>query len=352
MDIDNLIKHTSVWLKGIGPESDIAISSRVRLARNIDGLLFVDWSDDQTKSRVIELSRKAVLSSDYMKDAAYVDMSLLSPIDKQFLIERHLISREHAIDTGRKSVFISRGEETSIMVNEEDHLRLQVMQSGIALNEAWDIMVRLEKDIERKIQFAYSDCWGYLTACPTNTGTGLRASVMVHLPAIVMTRQINDLIKAVSKLGLTVRGFFGEGTEAIGNFFQISNQVTMGRGEEETIDNLTRIIKQVVSQERGSREFLKEKKRDIIEDKISRAYATLESAHIITSAETIDLLSLVRLGIGLGIIKDMDARSLNELFILIQPAHLQKMAGKLLPPSERDIKRAEIIKSRLKMEKQ
>ncbi|MFA5068900.1 MAG: protein arginine kinase [Candidatus Omnitrophota bacterium] len=352
MDIDNLINHTSAWLKGIGPESDIAMSSRIRLARNIDGLLFVDWSDEQTKHKVIELSKKAVSSSDYMKDAMYVDMSILDPIDKQFLIERHLISREHAIDAKYKAVFISRGEETSIMINEEDHLRLQVMQSGIALGEAWDIMIRLEKDMERNIRFAYSDCWGYLTACPTNTGTGLRASVMMHLPAIVLTGQINGLMKAVSKLGLTVRGFFGEGTEAIGNFFQISNQVTMGRGEEETIDNLTRIIKQIVAQERGSREFLKEKKGDIIEDKISRAYATLESAHIITSGETIDLLSLVRLGIGLGMIKKMNAQCLNELFILIQPAHLQKLAGGALPPSERDIKRAEIIKSRLKIKKE
>ena len=349
MKLDDLINQTSEWLKGTGPESDIAISSRIRLARNIDGFTFVDWSDDKIKQQVIELSKEAVFSSSCMNDAFYIDMSVLSPIDKQFLIERHLISREHAIETERKAVFIGNGEIASIMVNEEDHLRLQVMQSGIALYEAWAIMTKLEKELERKMKFAFSDEWGYLTACPTNTGTGLRASVMMHLPAIVMTAQINGLIKAVSKLGLTVRGFFGEGTEAVGNFFQVSNQVTMGHGEAETIDNLTRIITQIIAQERGSRDFLREKKKDAIEDKVSRAYATLESAHIITSSETIDLLSLVRLGIGLGMVKGLNRQKLNDLFILIQPAHLQKLAGKELSPSERDIKRAELIKSRLKI---
>jgi protein arginine kinase len=347
MIINDLINRTSEWLKGTGPQSDIAISSRIRLARNIDGLAFVDWSDEKTKQQVIKLSEKAVSASSSMKGAFYVDMATLSPIDKQFLIERHLISREHAIETEYKSVFFDQDEISSIMVNEEDHLRLQVMRSGIALYDAWAIMTKLEKELENNIVFAFSDEWGYLTACPTNTGTGLRASVMMHLPAIVMTAQISGLIKALSKLGLTVRGFFGEGTEATGNFFQVSNQVTMGRREEETIDNLTRIISQIISQERGSRDFLKEKKKDIIEDKVSRAYATLESAHIITSGETIDLLSLVRLGISLGMIKDMNVQKLNELFILIQPAHLQKLAGKELSPSERDIRRAELIKSRL-----
>jgi protein arginine kinase len=347
MIINDLINRTSEWLKGTGPESDIAISSRIRLARNIDGLAFVDWSDEKIKQQVIKLSEKAVSASSSMKDAFCIDMAALNPLDKQFLIERHLISREHAIETEYKSVFFDQDEISSIMVNEEDHLRLQVMRSGIALYDAWAIMSKLEKELEKNIVFAFSDEWGYLTACPTNTGTGLRASVMMHLPAIVMTAQISGLMKALSKLGLTVRGFFGEGTEATGNFFQVSNQVTMGRREEETIDNLTRIISQIISQEKGSRDFLREKKKDIIEDKVSRAYATLESAHIITSGETIDLLSLVRLGISLGMIKDMNVQKLNELFILIQPAHLQKLAGKELSPSERDIRRAELIKSRL-----
>jgi protein arginine kinase len=347
MKLNELIKHTSQWLKGSGPESDITISSRVRLARNIDGLKFVDWSDDNTKKQIITIAKAAIESSDYMKGSLYLDMSSLSLLDRNFLIERHLISREHAIETDRRAVFIGDMETISIMINEEDHLRLQVMQSGLSLSESLNIMMGLVSDLKKRMKFAYSEEWGYLTACPTNTGTGLRASVMMHLPAIVMTAQINGLIKAVSKLGLTVRGFFGEGTEAIGNFFQISNQVTLGRSEEETIDSLARIIMQIIAQERGARDFIKFRKKDVIEDKVSRAYATLESAHIITSGETIELLSLVRLGIGLGIVKELSVQRLNELFILAQPAHLQKLAGKELSSSERDIRRAELIRSRL-----
>jgi len=348
MKFNDLINQTSEWLKGTGPESDIVISSRIRLARNIDGLKFVDWSDAETKKKVVKISKQAISPGNYMKDSIYLDMSELSPLDRQFLIERHLISREHAVDAEHKSVFISGNEIVSIMVNEEDHLRLQVIQSGLVLNQAWKIMTDIEKDIEINLKFAFSDEWGYLTACPTNTGTGLRASVMMHLPAIVITSQINNLINALSKLGLTVRGFFGEGTIAAGNFFQISNQVTMGRSEEEIIDNLTRVVRQIVSQERGSRRFLRVKKKDIVEDRISRAYATLEAAHIITSSETIDLLSLVRLGIGVGIIKKLDIQRLNKLLMLIQPAHLQKLAGIESSSSERDIKRAELIRERLK----
>jgi protein arginine kinase len=347
MKLDDLIKYTSQWLKGSGPESDITISSRIRLARNIDGLKFVDWSDDNTKKQIMAAAKADIASSDYMKGSLCLDMANLDLLDRNFLIERHLISREHAIEVEHRAVFIGDTETISIMINEEDHLRLQVMQSGLSLFESLNIMLGVANDLEKRMKFAYSEEWGYLTACPTNTGTGLRASVMVHLPAIVMTAQINGLIKAVSKLGLTVRGFFGEGTEAIGNFFQISNQVTLGRSEEETVDNLARIIMQIVAQERGARDFLKFRKKDIIEDKVSRAYATLESAHIITSSETIDLLSLVRLGIGLGMVRQLSVRKLNELFILVQPAHLQKLAGKELSPSERDIRRAELIRSRL-----
>ena len=348
MKFNDLIEQTSEWLKGTGPESDIVISSRIRLARNIDGFKFVDWSDSDTKEKVAKISKQAISLSSHMKDSLYIDMADLSPLDRRLLIERHLISREHAVDAQYKTVFISSNEIVSIMVNEEDHLRLQVIQSGLALNGAWKIMKNIEKGLEKKLKFAFSDEWGYLTACPTNTGTGLRASVMMHLPAIVITSQINNLINALSKLGLTVRGFFGEGTIAAGNFFQISNQVTMGSSEEEIVDNLTRVVKQIVSQERGSRRFLRVRKKDIVEDRISRAYATLEAAHIITSGETIDLLSLVRLGIGLGIIKELDIHKLNKLLMLIQPAHLQKLAGAESSSSERDIKRAELIRERLK----
>jgi len=350
MELNSLIDQTSEWLKGIGSDSDIVISSRIRLARNIEGFRFVEWANDGIKKEIVQIAKKAILSTNYMKNSLYVEMNKIGPIDRQFLIERHLISREHAIDAEYKTVFIGDREIISIMVNEEDHLRLQVIQSGFVLDDAWSIMEGLEKELEKQLKFDFSDEWGYLTACPTNAGTGLRASVMMHLPAIVNTGQINRLIHAVSKLGLTVRGFFGEGTEAVGNFFQISNQVTLGQREDEIIDNLKRVIKQIISQERSSREFLKARKKDIIEDRIFRAYATLESAHIITSKETINLLSLVRLGMSTGLIKkNLDLQKLNDLLMLIQPAHLQKLEGAQLSPSDRDIKRAELIRSRLEI---
>jgi len=347
MKLDNLLKQTSEWLKGTGPDADIVISSRIRLARNIDGFRFVDWADDSTKKKVASKAKEAILASNYMKNALYVDMNKIDPVDRQFLIERHLVSRDHAVETESKTVFVSDREIVSIMVNEEDHLRMQVIQSGLVLDDAWSIMENLEKDLEKRLLFCFAREWGYLTACPTNTGTGLRASVMLHLPAIVLTRQVDKLTHAVSKLGLTVRGFFGEGTEAIGNFFQISNQVTLGHTEIEIIDNLKKVITQIVSQERSSRDFIKKKKKDVMEDRVSRACSTLGGAHIITSKETLNLLSLVRLGVDLGIVKDIDTHGLNELLMLIQPAHLQKLEGKALSPSDRDIKRAELIHNKL-----
>ncbi|MFH1645754.1 MAG: protein arginine kinase [Candidatus Omnitrophota bacterium] len=347
MKLDDLINQNSEWLKGKGPSSDIIISSRIRLARNIGDYAFVDWADEKTKKRIVQITKEAILTSNYMKGCLYVEMSNVSPIDRQFLIERHLIGKEHALNPKYKTVFIGDKEIVSIMVNEEDHMRLQVIQSGFSLESAWDIMKSLENDLEKRIGFSFSDEFGYLTACPTNTGTGMRASVMIHLPGVVMTRQIDSLINGISKLGLTVRGFFGEGTEALGNFFQISNQVTLGQIEDDIIDNLKRLITQVVAQEKASREFLRIKKKDIIEDKISRAYATLEGAHIMTSTETIELLSMVRLGIDLNLIDKINYDKLNELLILMQPAHLQKIEGKVISAAERDIKRTELIKKKL-----
>lgn len=347
MELNDLINQRGEWLKGKGPDSDIVISNRIRLARNIEGLKFVDWSGPNTKNEVAERAKEAILFSNYMKDCLFVEMDKIGAVDRQLLIERHLISREHVVDTEYKTVFVSDREIISIMVNEEDHLRLQVIQSGFLLDDTWDIMEKIESDLEKRLKFAFSDEWGYLTACPTNTGTGLRASVMMHLPGIVITKQIDNMVHAVSKLGLTVRGFFGEGTESTGNFFQVSNQVTLGQREEDITNNLKRVIKQVVAQEKGSREFLRVKKKDLIEDKVSRAYATLEGAHIITSKETLDLLSLVRFGINLKFIKHIDILKLNELFILIQPAHLQKIEGKKISPTDRDIRRAELIRKKL-----
>lgn len=349
MQLNDLLKQTSEWLKGIGPNSGIVISSRVRLARNIKDTTFFDWSDNTTKEKIKLLCKDRIGSLNLMKNSLYVEMDKINPIDRQFLLERHLVSREHLHNTAQKAVFISDKEIISIMINEEDHLRMQVLQSGLNLQGCWDILERLNKDLERALSFAYSEQLGYLTACPTNVGTGMRASAMLHLPAVVMTRQIKGVVEAVSKLGLTVRGLFGEGTQASGNFFQVSNQVTLGHREEGIISSLQRVVKQLISREESSRKFLMTRKKEILKDKISRAYATLKSAHIISSEETLELLSLLRLGAETSIIKDINNSTLNKLFVIIQPAHLQKIKQKQLSASERDIERAELIRDKLKI---
>ncbi|MBN3038599.1 MAG: protein arginine kinase [Candidatus Omnitrophica bacterium] len=347
MRLNDLIKQTCEWLKCSGPYSNIVISSRVRLARNLKGIPFSHWADTKKKEEVLMKVKDAVSSSSYTKNALFLYMADLNNLDKQFLIERHLISKEHALRANHKAVIVGDQEILSIMINEEDHLRTQVMQSGFNLDEAWQIIKRIDKDFEKKLDFAYSEDWGYLTACPTNTGTGLRASVMLHLPALVMSKQINKVLQAITKLSLTARGFYGEGTEASGNFFQISNQVTLGHSEEDLLDNINRIIKQVIGHEQNARRALFEQDRSRIEDRIWRAFATLKNAHIITSKEAVDLFSSVRLGVDMGILKGLDIQTINKIFIYIQPAHLQKLEGKTFSAQERDVKRAEFIRKEL-----
>jgi len=349
MKLDDLIVHTSEWLKGTGPNPDIVISSRIRLARNLEGISFPHRANKIQNQKILEMVRETTEEINYLKGSLFLDLESLDSLDKQFLIERHLMSREHALKKDSKALIIEKEEIVSIMVNEEDHIRCQVMQSGFDLREAWRIIDRIDSALAEKLPIAYSSTLGYLTACPTNTGTGMRASVMLHLPALVITKQINKILAAITKLSFTTRGLFGEGTEAAGNFFQISNQVSLGHTEDEIIDNISGLIKQVIEQEEQARNTLLKKDRAFLEDKIWRAFGTLKSAFIITSSETMELLSMVRLGRDLGIIKDLDRRTINELFLITQPAHLQKVEQRKLTPQERDTKRAELIRRKLKM---
>ncbi|HXV19222.1 MAG TPA: protein arginine kinase [Candidatus Omnitrophota bacterium] len=345
--VDHLLKQTCEWLKGTGPNSDIVMSSRVRLARNLEKHPFSHWATKKQEKESLEALETAMGHVEMMITALYVRMMDIDDVDKQFLLERHLISREHIVRPEFKSVVIGDKEIASIMINEEDHLRIQVLQSGLNLQECWRVANRLDDSLHKRIKFAYSPEWGYLTACPTNTGTGLRASVMLHLPALVMTKQIQRVLQAITKLGMTARGLYGEGTEAEGNFFQISNQVTLGSSEEDIIDNLERIIRQVIGHEENARKSLMKQNREVLQDKIWRAHGTLQSAHIITSKEMMQLISMVRLGVDMGVINDFDRRAVNELFLLTQPAHLQKIEGRILSTAQRDIKRANLIRRRL-----
>jgi protein arginine kinase len=347
MTLDDLLNNTGEWVKCTGPDCDIVMSSRIRLARNLSGYPFAHWASKKEQEAVLQVSRESILSSKRLKDSLCIDIGKLDPIDKQFLVERHLMSKEHMIDSENKGLCVGQDEVVSIMINEEDHLRMQVMKSGFDLKQAWEIINEIDGELGNMLDFAYSVDFGYLTACPTNTGTGMRASVMLHLPSLVMTKQIGKVLQAITKLSLTARGLYGEGTEASGNFFQISNQVSLGHREEDIIDNIERIIKQIVDHEQGARDTLFSQNREALEDRIWRAYGTLKSAHIITSNETVDLLSLVRVGVDLGIIKQLDRTLINELFVITQPAHLQKLEKKKLSPNQRDVKRAEIIREKL-----
>ncbi len=347
MKLDYLLKQTCEWLKGTGPNSDIVMSSRVRLARNVEDFPFSHWANKKQERDAAELLSGALKATDFLKTGHLISMAEIDDVDKQFLLERHLISREHIVHPEYKAVMIGDKEVVSVMINEEDHLRIQVMQSGFNLQECWRIASRLDDSLHKKIKFAFHNEWGYLTACPTNTGTGLRASVMLHLPSLVMTKQIGRVLQAIGKLGMTARGLYGEGTEAEGNFFQISNQTTLGSAEADIIDNLERIIRQVIGHEENARKTLMKQNRDLLQDKIWRASGTLKSAHIINTKETLSLLSMVRLGVDMGLLTDMDRRAVNELFILTQPAHLQKIEGKVLNQAQRDVRRASLIRRRL-----
>lgn len=347
MTLDDLLNNTGEWIRCTGPACDIVMSSRVRLARNLADYPFSHWASKKEQETILETSRQSILSIKKLKDSLFLEIGKLDPIDKQFLVERHLMSKEHMVDSENKGLCVGQDEVISIMINEEDHLRMQVMKSGFNLKEAWQILNDIDTELGNSLDFAYSVDFGYLTACPTNTGTGMRASVMLHLPSLVMTKQIGKVLQAITKLSLTARGLYGEGTEASGNFFQISNQVSLGHKEEDIIDNIDRIIKQIVDHEQSARETLLVQNREALEDRIWRAYGTLKSAHIITSTETIDLLSLARLGVDLGVIKQADRTLINELFVITQPAHLQKLEKKKLSPNQRDVKRAEIIREKL-----
>lgn len=348
MRIDDMINHTSEWLKSSGPYSEIVISSRIRLARNLDKVPFPHWANKQQSEDTLMAIEETTKKVEYLKNITLFRLADLDSIDKQFLIERHLMSYELAQKANHKAVIIDPEEIIALMINEEDHIRMQVMQSGLNLFECWSLINKIDDCLAKELPFAFLADWGYLTACPTNTGTAMRGSVMLHLPALVMTHQINRVLAAIAKLSFTTRGLYGEGTQAAGNFFQVSNQVSLGHSEDEMLESINGLIKQIIEQESQAREALLTQNKAMLEDRISRSFALIQSAHIISSQETLDLLSMVRLGCDLGMVEDIDRPTINELFIITQPAHLQKIENKKLSAQERDVKRAELIRRRLK----
>jgi protein arginine kinase len=344
-EIDRFIDKPVNWLRATGPENDVVISSRLRLARNLGHYPFLSRLAESQRDAIIDEVRSAVKSSNFLKKSYFIPSPDLSDLDRQFLLERHLISRELIAEEGKNAVVITPDETVSMMVIEEDHLRLQVFQSGLSLVDAWRIADGIDSELEKELDYAFDATLGYLTACPTNVGTGIRASCMLHLPSLVLTKQIHKVLQALSKLNLAVRGLYGEGTQASGNFFQFSNQITLGQPEEEIISNLEGVIRQVITHEREAREYLKKKRKSKMEDQVWRALATLKAARMMSSSEAIQLLSLVQVGIDVGVLEGQVTHTdLNQLFLLIQPAHLQKLNGRELSATERDARRAARIR--------
>ena len=331
-----------------GPHDRIVMSSRVRLARNVKEAAFPGWAKKPERVRVLDLIRPAVESLPEMKDAFSESMDSLTSLDKQILVERHLISREHAAKSAGSGLVLNREETLCVMINEEDHLRMQALRPGLQLRQAWNAVDQADSSLERKLEYAFSPELGYLTACPTNIGTGIRVSAMLHLPGLVLAEQINPIIQSVNKLGLAVRGLYGEGTEALGNVFQVSNQMTLGEGEGAIVERLEKVLAQIIEHEENARATILEKKPKMVYNHIGRAYGILANAHSISLKETMNLLSLMRLGVDVGLFPGVDRALVDELFILTQPAHLQKQHSEKLSAEERDLLRADMVRERLK----
>lgn len=339
----------SDWMRNSGKESEIVFSSRVRIARNIQHIPFPMLATNQQLEQVLAQIQHVVEeeSSPLLEHVHSLLLDELDELDKRVLVEKHLISPNLAGDSRSGAVFISEDESLSIMINEEDHLRIQCLYPGFQIQEAWEKATAVDDVFEAHLDYSFDDRRGFLTSCPTNVGTGLRASVMMHLPALVLTQQINRILSAVSQVGLTVRGIYGEGSEAMGNLFQISNQITLGQSEEEIIENLRSVVLQIIGHEKSAREKLLTESRLRMTDRVMRSYGILSYASIIDSKESAQRLSDVRLGVDLGLINNLSEGLLNELTIMTQPGFLQKVYGDKIGPGERDVYRANLIREQL-----
>ena len=353
MSLENFLnKSVTSWMNADGPEADIILTSRIRLARNLENYLFPTIFPQEEAKKVLNKFEQIIplLNLFPLKDAEFLKMDELTPLQKQVLVEKHLISPNLADESKSGACLLSQNQVVSIMVNEEDHIRIQCIMPGLQLVEALKLANAVDDELEQHLDYAFNEVRGYLTSCPTNVGTGLRASVMMHLPGLVMTKQMKQLIPSINQLGFVVRGIYGEGSEALGNIFQISNQITLGKSEQDIILDLSNVVQQIVSQERAAREAVMKTSGIQLEDKVYRSLGILKHSRIIETKEAARCLSDVRLGIDIGFINNISRNILNELMILTQPGFLQLYAGGTLRPFERDILRAKLIRERLRLE--
>ncbi|MBA3579940.1 MAG: protein arginine kinase [Gemmatimonadaceae bacterium] len=351
LDLSLLPSGGVQWLDASGEHADIVLSTRIRLARNVEGYAFASRARDGERLRVLAQVRDAIPGVTGSDDGVMLRVDEMEAGERLLLHERHLVSRElagldaqHPVRSGA-AVFLAR--QSSIMINEEDHLRLQSLRSGFAVSEAFSEVEAIDREIGARVPYAYHPEFGYLTACPTNTGTGLRASVLIHLPGLVLTKEIGKVLAGLQQMGLTYRGLYGEGSEVVGNFFQMSNQTTLGRSEEELLDHLVRVVRHVVEREEESRRVLLRDAGYIIEDKLWRAYGTLRYARSLTFEEAMNFLSGVRLAVGLNLIAGLSVYTLNKLLIFSQSAHLAYTAGRALTENEANLARAKFVRKAL-----
>jgi len=348
MKLSDLTSRAGEWLRGNGPMSEIVISSRIRLARNLAGHPFLGRASRTQRNALVKQISSVLLDNPVAPNSFYVNLDDAPEIDRNLLVERHLISKQHATSEGARGVCVSGDETVSIMVNEEDHLRIQVLRSGLQLDEAWAQINSIDDALEARLNFAFHPRFGYLTACPTNVGTGIRVSVMLHLPALKLTGEIEKVFRAAKDMKLAVRGLYGEGTEATGDFYQVSNQTTLGKSEEDIISDFRHVvIPKIIDYEHHARKTLLNDRTVALDDKVCRALGVLRTARLMASEETLFLLSHLRMGVNLGRVKEVDIPTINELFLLTQPAHLQKLQGRKLEGDLRRAARAEFIRQKL-----
>ena len=349
MRLADLTQRSTRWLQTGGPREDVVISSRARLARNLAGMPFLTKCTPSQQAELEQRLREHVVDPAVLGQGFYVDLAAAGDLDRHLLVERHLISRHHADNDCPRGVAVSSDETVAIMINEEDHIRMQALRNGLQLEDAVAQLNRIDDALEQRLDWAFHSRFGYLTACPTNVGTGLRISVMLHLPALKMTGEIEKVFRAAGVMGLALRGLYGEGTEAKGDFFQLSNQTTLGKSEQQIVEDFTgQVLPGFIDYEHQARQALTSgPQRAGLEDKICRAMALLQSAKMISSDEMMYWLSLVRLGVTTGQIADVDIDTLNELFLLGQPAHLQRILKSTMDRRERDEARAAFIQERL-----
>lgn len=351
--MEEIVTRTqSSWTKKEGPYHHIVISSRIRLARNLCKMPMPAFQNETTGFTVLEKVKKAATTVNCGENnkLAFYQMHDLTALERQILLEKHLISPEHKEDGQNKGLLISEDEAVSIMINEEDHLRIQVFAPGLQLEKAWQLADKIDDKLEEQLEYAFDDQRGYLTSCPTNVGTGLRASVMVHVPALVLTRQAGKVFSSLGQLGFVVRGLYGEGTEAIGNLYQISNQITLGQTEMEVIQNLTTLTTQIVEKEEETRKWLLQECSLQLKDRVGRAFGILQYAAMLNSQETLNYLSDVRMGVDLGILNaGLEENNLSEMIILAQSGFIQKHTGKLMESLERDVVRAKLFAEKFRM---